>query len=224
MSNIIPNEYPRRRPSAAGNNANVEYPRRGRAAEQVQADDEMPQPGKPVTGPTAPGRPARVPDKDDPPPRRGQPVQRHREVTGTEHPRRGGPSPVSAATPQRSERAVKVDDPPFRRTRASASAPRSGPLQATSPVAAAKEVETAKGGSAEVTFTTGRDAAELEIILKMVEQKITDLDISARDLHTLASLFAMAGSHVSSLAKQKEEAGKGTSLRPHADDPPEPED
>lgn len=58
----------------------------------------------------------------------------------------------------------------------------------------------------------------------MLDAKITELDISARDLHTLASLLSILAQHVSSLAKQKDEAGKGTSLRPHADDPPEPED
>lgn len=64
----------------------------------------------------------------------------------------------------------------------------------------------------------------MEIILKLFEAKISTLDISARDLHTLASLIAMLGIHVSGLAKAKDEAGKGTSVRPHADDPPELED
>jgi hypothetical protein len=64
----------------------------------------------------------------------------------------------------------------------------------------------------------------MESIVKMIEAKFTELDLSARDLHTLASLIFMLGQHVSSLARQMDEAGKRTSARNNPDAPPELED
>jgi hypothetical protein len=57
----------------------------------------------------------------------------------------------------------------------------------------------------------------------MLEAKITELDISASDLHKLASLTSILGQHVSALAEQKDRAGTRTSARSDAGEPPEPE-
>ena len=217
------NVYPPRRGGSGDQTPTSAQPGRGQPVEQARVDDHLPRRGKPATDPTAPPRRPH-PDSDDLPSRRAQPVQQHREVADAESPRRGGPLSVSTATPRRSERAVEADDPPLRRTSTSISAPQSRPPQAASPAAPADEVATAEGGSKGTTFTTGSDASEMEVILKMFEAKISTLDVSARDLHTLASLIAMLGLHVSRLAKQKDEAGKHSSVHNKADNPPELED
>ena len=64
-----------------------------------------------------------------------------------------------------------------------------------------EEATNAESTSTGVTFTTGIVAAEIEGILKMLEAHITDSDLSARDLHTLASLIFILGKSVSRLAK-----------------------
>jgi hypothetical protein len=226
-----------RRDSTAHRSAS-EYPRRGRPVDQPGEPVQYPNRGKPIAAPLAPRRqirrddadddppmrPARLPDRGDPPARRGQSVEQRVEGTETEAPRRGGPSPASAATPRPSGQADEADAPPLPRTGTPASEPGPRPTRASAPVGPAKQAEPAEGGPAGTTFTTGGDAAEIEDILKLLESRITELNLSARDLHTLASLTAMLGLRVSSLAKQKDEAGKSTGLHPHADDPPEPED
>lgn len=223
-----------RRDSTAHRSAS-DYPGRGRPADQPGEPVEYPKRAKPAAEPPAPRRhiardadnddppmrPARVPSTGALPPRRGQPIQQDEAVAGTEYPHRGKPLPAPVASPRRSVQTIDAGAPPSPHRSTPASAPGPRPAQASAPAAPAKQAELAGGGPAGSTYTTGSDAAELEIILKMFETKVSTLEITARDLHTLASLISMLGQHVSRLAKEKEEIAKRASGHANAEEPPE---
>jgi len=67
-------------------------------------------------------------------------------------------------------------------------------------------VEAPKDPSRPVTYTKGDAASEIEVLLGLFEKQITASDLSAADLHTLASLIIILGKYVSRLAKEKDDA------------------
>lgn len=194
-------------------------PRRGQSVRTIDEDYStmLPPRGKPATEPSAPPR-RPAPETDYFPPRRpgGGSV---RPTTDAEDapPRRTRPA-------QQGGEAEAVNDSLIpQRTNTSEPAPASPPPQTASPAAPVSVAATAESASTTVTFTTGNVAAEIEDILTMLENHITSA-MSARDLHTLASLIFILGKHVSRLAKEKDETAKVPSVHEHADAPPEPED
>ena len=211
--NTLP-EFPPRRGSATQQPASG-YPRRGQPVAQTSVDSDLPRRGKPVGEPTAPPR-RLPPDRDDLPPcRPGSDGRPAADANDDLPPRRGQPVP-------KTDEDKTVNNPPTRRyPDSSAPAPVTPPSQV--PAAPVDENKTDHAGSKSATLASNSDAAEMESILKMIEAKIPQLNLSAPDLHKLASLICSLGKRVSILAQAQDAAGTHPSTHDQGDEP-EPED
>src|SRR5262249_18733412 len=134
-------------------------------------------------------------------PKRGKPFREQvpPDDGGGDLPPRRGPSsakaaPAPAGDTQQRAMAAPASAPPSNSARAAATASDATPTE-SDPVA--------------TVFKTGTQAAELEVILKMVERMITPSKFTAAELATIGSLISTMAENVSRLAKQEKNSGSG---------------
>lgn len=196
-------------------------PHRSRASQEPdEAEEEGPRRGKPYAT-----------DPDDAPPRRGRPPQQtHEPDERVAYPKRGEPIPShmlpddGGDLPQRclhlsNSASVEGGDGQELRTSHAITA---GSVQAAPQ---ASDDRTTDAVPEPVVFKSGTDAAEMEIILKMIELKIISLNFTTVELASLASLTATLAENVGRLAKQMQAGGrKENADHSEEEQPPEPVD